>query len=852
MYINVLNKFSINEIILRDYKIYAHTKKNSLNKETLEEHIILCKKYFEKIIVDKGIDEIFDNLEKVLLVNCCDCAKEIFRELLVNIINFHDMGKINPIFQRDKMGNNLNLKEVESKSETKHSIFSSIIYIDYHLNKILKADKENKISKAEMKLLITFMTVNSFVISKHHGGLGDINDYLEKYIDADYIYYYEEVINPLYKLKITLNKNKFKGIVKSYKEYIGKELSKNTELGITIYGYVRLMLSLLVASDFYATSEFINGMEINDIGSIDEVDDFYDGYKSGEIYKNIRAYENESYGTIDDFNSVSNINVLRTELFLDAEKMLLKNIDKNIFYLEAPTGSGKSNVANNLAFQLINNDKRKKKIFYVYPFNTLIDQNLKNIEKIYEGREEVLNKIGVINSLFPIKVIKNEEDVSFEEYQNALLNRQFLNYPMVLTTHVSLFRYLFGCGREDIFPFHQLINSVIVLDEIQSYKNKIWSEIIEFLQGFARILNIKIIIMSATLPNLDKLLGSKGNSVNLVENRDKYFKNPLFKNRVSVDYSLFDSTEVMNDIVDKIKYHKNKKILVEFINKKSAYEFYEILKDISTNGELNSEIRLITGDDNQVEREKIINEISSMENVILVATQVIEAGVDIDMDIGFKDISIFDSEEQFLGRINRSCKKANCIVYFFDLDESKRIYKEDVRVQERLTLRNIENREVLREKDFGKYYEKVLSRLIGITTLENQMNTKKFFENEVGTLNCIKVEEKMKLIDDENNDITVFLNSRLMVDGVEIIGEVVWENYKSLLKDMNMDYAEKMVRLSEIKATMNNFMYRVRTKRGFPYEDRIGEILYIENGDDYFINGKLNIKKFTTGVGEFI
>mgnify|MGYP000169888704 CR=1 FL=1 len=49
--------------------------------------------------------------------------------------------------------------------------------------------------------------------------------------------------------------------------------------------------------------------------------------------------------------------------------------------------------------------------------------------------------------------------------------------------------------------------------------------------------------------------------------------------------------------------------------------------------------------------------------MILVATQVIEAGVDIDMDIGFKDISRLDSEEQFMGRINRSGKKDG-VVYF--------------------------------------------------------------------------------------------------------------------------------------------------------------------------------------------
>lgn len=63
----------------------------------------------------------------------------------------------------------------------------------------------------------------------------------------------------------------------------------------------------------------------------------------------------------------------------------------------------------------------------------------------------------------------------------------------------------------------------------------------------------------------------------------------------------------------------------------------------------------ISGDDNKFERKKIIKLIKERKVNIVVATQVIEAGVDIDMDIGFKDISVIDSEEQFIGRINRSC-----------------------------------------------------------------------------------------------------------------------------------------------------------------------------------------------------
>ena len=119
-----------------------------------------------------------------------------------------------------------------------------------------------------------------------------------------------------------------------------------------------------------------------------------------------------------------------------------------------------------------------------------------------------------------------------------MLNRQFIHYPIVLTTHIGFFNYLFGTSREETFPLVHLVNSVVILDEIQSYKNSIWKEIIIFLEKYAEILNIKIIIMSATLPRLDKLGGKNDNCAYLIEDREKYFSSKLFKNRVDVELVL--------------------------------------------------------------------------------------------------------------------------------------------------------------------------------------------------------------------------------------------------------------------------------------------------------------------------
>ncbi|MBV7273831.1 CRISPR-associated helicase Cas3' [Clostridiaceae bacterium UIB06] len=852
MYFDGITILKIKELVNNKYSIYAHVKDEC--NESLEAHIDFCIKYFFRIMEHKGLYSVFEKMEKEFLDGFSQEAVSLFREMLLNTFVLHDMGKVNPYFQKSRLGNNLKIREADRYKNSHHSMLSSVIYIDYYFA-VVKAFKGK-----ERDVLLDFMMMNAYVISRHHGQLTSFEEFKEKFkadgegeklLDVDDGQ--KELFEYTYTRKINIT---ISTIIKIFNK-IDRNINKNKDISVYRYIYERFMLSMLVACDFYATSEFMDGVEIKDIGVINNIEEFYSTYKEGEIYKVIREYEEERYGKQKEFSKITDINVLRTEMFLDTEKSLEKNIDSDIFYLEAPTGSGKSNAATNLSFKLMEKDKSKNKIFYVYPFNTLVEQNINILKKVFEKEKDILNKIAVINSIDPIKldekVYKNEDEkVQLEYYKKALLNRQFLNYPMVLTTHVTLFKYFFGVSKEDVFPVHQLANSIIVLDEVQSYKNLIWGEIITFLTCFAKLLNIKFIIMSATMPDLNKLTLSMGNTVRLVDDRDKYFKNPIFKNRVEVDYALLNSEDIFEDLYIHVKEKGllHKKILVEFINKNSAYEFYNKLKD---DEEILCQIELMTGDDNISERDRILEKVKTSEEIILVATQVIEAGVDIDMDIGYKNISLLDSEEQFLGRINRSCKKPGCIVYFFKLDEATTIYREDIRNNKDITLNHEFTRGILIEKDFDKFYDVVIERLKNITGGVNRLNIENFFQDEVGKLNFREVDKRMQLISDNRKEISVYLSSDLVKrEGEKIYGEEVWEKYKELLSDTNMEYAEKRVKLSKVRSDMNNFIYKIKWNENFTYNDRIGELYYIEDGDKYFKDGKLDKEKFISGIGDFI
>ena len=71
-------------------------------------------------------------------------------------------------------------------------------------------------------------------------------------------------------------------------------------------------------------------------------------------------------------------------------------------------------------------------------------------------------------------------------------------------------------------------------------------------KGFSKLLNIKIIIMSATLPNLDILTSGSYKAVKLIGNRNKYFLHPLFKDRVLLNYELIGIPNIFDELYKKI------------------------------------------------------------------------------------------------------------------------------------------------------------------------------------------------------------------------------------------------------------------------------------------------------------
>ncbi|WP_041962511.1 CRISPR-associated helicase/endonuclease Cas3 [Sulfurospirillum cavolei] len=777
-----------------DEKFFAHTRGN--DKETLSAHLSLTCNYYQKIVTCKNLAPLIDTIIEQIDSENASLIKEMFE----NVIFLHDLGKKNPCFQAKKMENPL-FKEHLNCGDSSHSNRGALEYIHYYLP-ILNQIKDNNTFFRLIYILYNF----AYHIDKHHGYLGNIETYCSKTQKER-----DEHVD-------------FNNIKNQIDNYLDKKFE--------FYILNKLLFSLLVSSDYYATTDYMARLKTDDFGV----------FSSSKKQKLIELFSTFTCKLKSD----KGINKLRSEMFQEAEENLLKNLDKNIFYLEAPTGSGKTITSINLALKLLENHEHLNKLLYIFPFNTLVEQTKNVFDDIFKNELS----IEVINSITPINISEKDQEESESKYEKSYVNRLFFHAPALITTHVALFDILFGTSKEDNFPLWQLANSVIILDEIQSYNNHLWWYMVEFFDKYASLLNMKIIIMSATLPKLDFFLEEKNNFVALIGDTKKkeLFQNAFFKDRVKINY-LLDKKMTIEDLVKELKEQpKEKKILFEFIKKQSAREFYNAIKDEFEN------VYELSGDDNKAYRQYIINK-SKNENLIIVATQVIEAGVDIDMDIGFKDISTIDSEEQFMGRINRSCLRKG-VVYFFDMDNVENIYRGDNRLG--LDLKTPRYQDILKNKEFDVYYCEVLERIKTDKTKfkSGLMTSHNYFEEAIKKLNYKKIKEEMTLIKSDTFtlyfpfqiDITLYegvkefngLDECFKTDG-KLDGYKVWNAFIELNEIEG--FAEKEVVKSRIKALMQLFTFSI-------FKNYDGQIPFI--GDEkygyYFVE---EYAEFITAEGKF-
>lgn len=840
-----MNFIDLNSIVKDIDNLYAHRKGQRM--ETLREHLDNCSILLKYINDVHGVE---DKLRKTLLgieikkqgkvVNLSNEDVEFALDMFFNTIYLHDIGKINPKFQIDKM-NNCKFNNVKSITsiESHHAPLSSIIFINEYSKRMRKEPLKEKL------FLRTLMLYLSNLIYCHHGNLENLED---KFSEDSL----EEIINTyalsdyLTEYKGTISFNK--GIADVFKRIGRNDVGFNTQI---VYVITKIANSLLIGCDFTSTHCFLKNIDINDfrLALIDDVEPMIKAFKATEVYNGMMNYKNDKNYFRN--NKLPVINELRSDIALECSS----NIEKykflfNLFNIEAPTGSGKTYNSLGCALNLLE-IKEFKRLFCISPINAISSQTIEEYQKIFKNIVEIQE----INSLTPLPV--RLDSTGTIDYEKTLLDRQLLNYQVTFTSHIALFDILFGTSRESSMGLFQFFNSVVILDEIQNYKNLIWKETIEMLNTFSEIMNIKIIIMSATLPNLQKLIRQNNRGIiDLLNSPEKYYKNPSFKDRVTVDGSMLNKKVSFDDLRDVMvnsieKRHKlhpgrGQIFLAEFIRKQTAMDFYKKIK-----GELSSskfEIYELDSNNSIYSKNELISKIkkyNGSKHLILITTQVIEAGVDIDADLGMKDAVFPDVDEQFMGRINRSGTKRDCVVFFFNFDNEQRIYKEDLRCGS--NIKDIKYLSCLKEKQFKSVlYKMVIDKIEELKTLSFISSINKFDKEHLyGRYRDIQ--KRMKLIDDNTFTIYIPISSITINDNngsvVTISGMDTWKEYTYLMECEGIKHAERKFKLSVLTEKMSFFTYSIYGQ-GLSDIEPIGGIYYIKDGEHWINEGKLDMEQF--------
>ncbi len=338
--------------------------------------------------------------------------------------------------------------------------------------------------------------------------------------------------------------------------------------------------------------------------------------------------------------SDSPINMRRAQILKDCRRAA--EYKPGLFSLTVPTGGGKT--LSSLAFALKHAIKYNlKRVIYVIPYTSIIEQNANVFrDALGDLRYAVIEH----HSNFDREKLSGDE---LERYELAAEN---WDAPIIITTNVQFFESLFSHRPSQCRKLHNIMNSVVILDEAQALPVNLLQPCIESLRELTDHYNTTVVLCTATQPALEKpdLITGLENVREIIEDRVKLYEDEVFK-RVDVDILGKLPNE---ELAEKIRKHKQVLCIVN--TRRQARELYKLIEDEPNAYHLSA---LMCPEHRSQVIAKIKENLANGEKCRVISTQLIEAGVDIDFPVVYRAIAGIDSIAQAAGRCNREGKLAN-------------------------------------------------------------------------------------------------------------------------------------------------------------------------------------------------
>lgn len=395
----------------------------------------------------------------------------------------------------------------------------------------------------------------------------------------------------------------------------------------------RMLFSCLVDADYLDTERFMLPEQAALRGNKATMED---------LLQKLEAYLSQ-FG-----EPTTEVNKIRNEI---QQYCLAKSKDTSGFYsLTVPTGGGKT--LSSLVWALnhaIYNEK--KRIIIAIPYTSIIVQTAAILRNIF-GEENVLEHHCNIDT----------------ENERLKLATENWDYPIIVTTNVQLFESMMASHSSHCRKLHNICNSIIILDEAQTLPTDFLQPIIDTLDTYQRIFGVSVLFTTASQP---VLVGNhRGTNPSVLLQGLKSIKEiipseaNLYERLRRVTLDIDDMPRTYDEVAELLVKHD--RVLCIVNTRRDAKEIFDRLPKEGIRIHLS---RLMCPAHLSEKIEEMKKSLADTNNKVVrvVSTQLIEAGVDIDFPVVYRQEAGLDSILQAAGRCNREGKNSICTTHIFSL-----------------------------------------------------------------------------------------------------------------------------------------------------------------------------------------
>ncbi|MCW6037072.1 CRISPR-associated helicase Cas3' [Spirulina subsalsa FACHB-351] len=340
-----------------------------------------------------------------------------------------------------------------------------------------------------------------------------------------------------------------------------------------------------------------------------------------------------------------------------------------VFRLCVPTGGGKTR--SGLAFALNHAcEYGQRRVIFAVPYTSIIEQTV----QVYRDIFAPLGEMAVLEHHSAISPEGFKEDWRDEDarsgYAQARLVAQNWDAPLIVTTTVQLFNSLFAHRPMPCRKLHNLVNSVIVLDEVQTLPIPLLDPILDVLGQLVKYYGVTLVLCTATQPAFEGTNPYVGGFDQITDIVPPAEAQRHFQRLKRVDYIRRSGAWSWSDLMADLQARSAQQALMIVNTRKDALGVLEALEAAEFPGEGVFHLStLLCGAHRRRVLGVVKRRLAEGLPCWVVSTQVVEAGVDLDFPVVYRAIAPLDRIVQAAGRCNREGKRDRGQVIIFEPQE---------------------------------------------------------------------------------------------------------------------------------------------------------------------------------------